>query len=144
MVQLDRITQDPEVMGGKVGLAAELLNAVSQHVSMLALGVRVLLELITRGPGVHTGGHEVMVHVAQHADNLRGQRLIENFDGLLYVALIALCHGALFHLVDGATAQLLNIFHKLWHVPYPGIPDFQSLELRKPGARCPDTVLAPA
>ncbi len=67
----------------EIGLAAELLDAFGDFVGVFALGVGVFLELIAHGHGMNAGGHEVVVHVAQHANDLRSQRFVQNGDGLL-------------------------------------------------------------
>jgi hypothetical protein len=56
-----------------------------------------------------------MVHVAQHADDSRGQRLVQDFDGAVLVKLVSLCYSALFDIAQGALPDLFHVFHKLWH-----------------------------
>src|SRR5438876_4918949 len=73
----------------EIGLAAELLNALGDAIGVLAFAVGMLLEFTGHALAVHAGGHEVMVHVAQHADNLGGQGFVENRDGLLHIAFVA-------------------------------------------------------
>ena len=99
----------------EVGLAAELLNALGNLVGVLALGVGVLLEFVAHRHAVNAGRHEVVVHVAQHADNLRGQRLVQNRNSLLYVAFVGVGDGAFIDLLLGTSANLFYIVDKLRH-----------------------------
>jgi hypothetical protein len=70
---------------------------------------------------MNAGGHEVMMHVAQHADNLSGQRFIQDFYGFIHVAFITFGYGAVFHFANGALAYLLYISNKMRHkVPRRG------------------------
>ena len=92
-----------------------MLNTLSDGVGVGALGVGVLLEFAGDGAAVHAGRHEVMVHVAQHADNLSGQGFIQNIDGLVYVAAITLGDGAFFNLAGGALADVFYVANEVWH-----------------------------
>src|SRR5690349_10599086 len=82
---------------------------------MFALIVGMFLEFIRHTLGVNAGGHEVMVHIAEHTDDLRGQGFIQNFNGFIYIAFVAFSYGAIFHFVNGALAYLLYISYKVWH-----------------------------
>ena len=103
----------------EVGLAAELLNALGDLVGMLAFGVGMLLELVAHGHGVNAGRHEVVVHVAQHADNLGRQRVVQNRDGLIDVAFIGVGYRAFFNLLRGALTDFFHIGHETWHENFP-------------------------
>jgi hypothetical protein len=56
-----------------------------------------------------------MVHVAQHADNLCGQGLIQDRNGLVDIALVALGYGAIFHFAYGSLPDFFNVANKVWH-----------------------------
>ena len=99
----------------EIGLAAELLNALGDAVGVLAFAVGMLLEFIGHALAVNAGGHEVMVHVAQHADNLGGQSFVENRDGLLDIAFVAGGDRAVFNLIESAAADLLYIADESLH-----------------------------
>src|SRR5579864_2682370 len=75
----------------------------------------MLFKFIRHALGVNAGGHEVMVHIAEYTDDLRGQGFIEDFNRFIYVAFIAFGYCAIFHLVNGALAYLLYISYKMWH-----------------------------
>src|SRR5690242_1312738 len=87
-----------QVAGIKVGLAAELLDALGDAVSVLAFGIGVLLELAGHGFAVHAGGHKVVVHVAEDADDLGSQGLVQNFDGLFFIAAVGICDRSIFEI----------------------------------------------
>src|ERR1700760_367542 len=75
----------------------------------------MLLEFIGNALGVDAGGHEVMVHVAQHADDFGRQRFIQDFNGFIHIAFITFGYGAIFHLMNGALSYLLYISNKMRH-----------------------------
>jgi len=99
----------------KVDTSSRLIIDVGWVISVLALIVGMFLEFIRHALGVNAGCHEVMMHIAQHADNFRCQRFIQDFNGFIYVAFITLGYSAVFHLVNGALAYLLDISDKMWH-----------------------------
>src|SRR5947209_8447008 len=75
----------------------------------------MFFEFISGCGPVDTGGHKIMVHVAQHAHNLSGQRFVQNSDRFVYISLVALRDRAFFHFLFGAAAHLLHVFDELWH-----------------------------
>src|SRR5690242_21207129 len=60
-----------QVAGIEVGLAAELLDALGDAVSVLAFGIGVLFEFAGNRFAVHAGGHKVVVHVAEDRKSTR-------------------------------------------------------------------------
>ena len=66
-----------EALGREVGLAAELRDALGDLVGVLLLVVGVLEELGRHALGVDALRHEVVALVAQHADDLGGERLVQ-------------------------------------------------------------------
>src|SRR5947209_15359035 len=82
---------------------------------MFALLICMLFEFISGAGPMYAGGHKVMMHVAQDADNLSGQRFIQDGDGLVYVSPVALRDRAILHFLFGAAAQVLHVFDELWH-----------------------------
>src|SRR5690242_21951195 len=84
-----------QVAGIEVGLAAELLDALGDAVSVLALGIGVLFEFAGNRFAVHAGGHKVVVHVAEDAHDLSSQGLVQNFDGLFFIAAVGLCDSSI-------------------------------------------------
>ena len=92
-----------------------MLNALGDAIGVLAFAVGMLLEFIGHALAMDAGGHEVMVHVAQHADDLGGQGFVENRDGLLDIAFVAGGDGAFFNLIESAAADLLYIADESLH-----------------------------
>ena len=99
----------------EIRFAAELLDAFRNFVGVFAFRVGVFLELIAHRHGVDAGGHEVVVHVAQHAYDLRSQRVIQNGDGLFHVTLVGVGYRSVFDFLRCALAYLFHIGHKTWH-----------------------------
>src|SRR5579884_1162694 len=82
---------------------------------MLALFISMLFKFIGHGFCVDAGSHKVMMHVAQHADNLCGQRFIQNINRFVYIAFVTFSNSAIFHLINGAAANLFNVSYKMRH-----------------------------
>ena len=82
---------------------------------VLALIVCMFFEFAGHALGVYASGHEVVVHVTQHAHNLCCQGFIQDFNCLCYVAFVTLGYGAVFHLVYGTLSDFLDISNKMWH-----------------------------
>src|SRR5690348_6605562 len=114
-----------QVAGIKVGLAAELLDAFGNAISVLAFGIGVLLELAGNRFAVYAGGHKVVVHVAEDAHDFGSQGLVQNFNGLFFIAAVGVCDGSIFDAAAGTLAELLNVFDKLRHIHLTGncLPD---------------------
>src|SRR5437868_3152172 len=64
---------------------------------------------------MNTGGHKVMVHVAQNANDLGGESVVQDLDGLILVALVSLGHRAVFNLASRANANAFQIACKCRH-----------------------------
>ena len=77
-----------EAVGVEVGLALQLRDAQRDLVGVAQLLVGVLEELGGDRAGVEAVGHEVVPLVAEHADDLGGQRLVEHLDHLLAVGAV--------------------------------------------------------
>ena len=71
-----------DAVGVEVRLALELRDAQRDLVGVPQLLVGVLEELGGHRPGVEPVGHEVVALVAEDADDLGGQRLVEHLDHL--------------------------------------------------------------
>jgi len=83
------------------------LNALGDHVGVLSFGIGVLFEFAGHRFAVHPRGHEVVVHVAQHADNLRSQSFVQDGNGFVDVAFVTLGDGAFFNLVFSTLADFI-------------------------------------
>ena len=95
--------------GIEVGLSAELRDPLGDLVRVPLLLVRVLEELVGHGLGVNARGHEVVALVAQHADDLGRQRLVENAHDRVAVRPIALGDRALLDVPARPRPKLLDI-----------------------------------
>src|SRR4051812_16826121 len=90
-----------QAFGIEIGRAAQLPDAVRDPVGVLLLLVGVLHELVGDRLVVDPGRHEVVPAVTQHADDLGGERLVEELDRRLHVALVGGGHRTLFHVLAG-------------------------------------------
>jgi hypothetical protein len=75
--------------------------------------VRVLEELRGHRLGVDALGHEVVPLVAQHADDLGGQGLVEQADDGVAVRLVALGDGAVLDVLARPVAERLDVADEL-------------------------------
>src|SRR5262249_25677316 len=62
-----------------------------------------------------TARHEVVTLVAQHADELGGEHLVEHRDDALAVGLVALGYRALLHMLARVIPDPLDVRNKLAH-----------------------------
>src|SRR6185312_3581419 len=104
-----------QVFGVEVRLAAELLDSLGQHIGVLAFCVSMVLELAGHSFTVDAGGHEVMVNIAQQANDFSSKRFIEDLNGFFDVPLVTLRDGAVFHFFFRAPPKVFNIFYEMWH-----------------------------
>ena len=91
------------------GRITQLDDALGEEVGMRHFLGRMFEELGRDRRGVDAGGHEVVALVAQHADQFRGERLVQHLEHLLAVSGIAGSHGALFDVLPCACAQGLDV-----------------------------------
>lgn len=75
-------------IGRKIGLAAQLDDARGNLIGMSLLLVRVHEKLLGDAFRLNAFGHKIVAPVAQHADQFRRQRVIEQFDDCLRVGRI--------------------------------------------------------
>ncbi len=98
-----------EAVGGEVRLAVELRDALGDLVGVLLLLVGVLEELLRDRLRVDARGHEVVPLVAEHADDLRRQRLVQDLDDRLAVGAVALGHRPLLHMLPRSFPKRLDV-----------------------------------
>src|SRR5581483_2691174 len=104
-----RVAARGEPIGREVGLAAELRDALGDLVGVLLLVLRVLQELRSDAFGVDALRREVMALVAQRADDLRGERFVQELQHHAAVGVIAGSHRPLGDVLPGALAQRLDV-----------------------------------
>ncbi len=90
-------------------LAAELLDAFGDLIRVLLFVLRVLEEFVTYGLRVNPRRHEVVKLVAQDADELRRQRLVEDGHRLVAIELVVLGHRAVGDVLASALANFLKL-----------------------------------
>ena len=115
-----------EAVGVEVRLALQLRDAQRDLVGVAQLLVGVLQELRGHRPGVEALGHVVVPLVAQHADDLGGQRLVEHLDHPLAVGAVGVGDRALLDLLPGPLAEGLDVGEEVAHGPtdaYPRRPE---------------------
>ncbi|MNH28058.1 hypothetical protein D3C78_654160 [compost metagenome] len=76
---------------------------------MLQLLGGVLEEFVSCDTGLDPAGHVVVALVAQGADPLGGQRLVEQAQDFFPVGAVAFGHGALLDMLAGTLTQGFNI-----------------------------------
>src|SRR6185503_16896225 len=94
-----------QALGREVGLAAELGDARRDQVGVLLLIVGMLQELGRHALGVDALGHEVVALVPQHADDLGGERLVEELDHHAAVGVVPGSDRAFGDVLPGPLAQ---------------------------------------
>src|SRR5207237_9316900 len=72
-----RVAAREQAFRGEVRRAAELPDALGDLIGVLLLLLRVLLELLGDALAVDPRSHEVVTPVPQRADDLRGERFVE-------------------------------------------------------------------
>ncbi|MCY1540815.1 hypothetical protein D9M68_764760 [compost metagenome] len=93
----------------EIGLAAELDDALGDLVGVALLFIGVGQEFFGHALRVRPLRHEVVAAIAQHADDFRGQRVVEQLQHRLAVRRIARGHGTLVDVLAGALAQGLDV-----------------------------------
>src|SRR5688500_14620333 len=98
-----------ETLRLEVGRAAQLGDALRDLVGMLLLVVGVLEELRRHALGVDALRHEVMALGAPRADDLGGERLVEELEDHAAVGVVPGSHRALRDVLPGPLAQRLDV-----------------------------------
>src|SRR6185437_7296772 len=121
-----------EVRRVHLRLAAELLDPFGDALGMLLLFTRMLLEFLLDRLRVDAGGHEVVELIAERADDLRGERLVENPDRLLAIELIVGSHRSFGNMLARTLAERLDLL-QVGHRPVSSCP---RLSTRRDRAEC--------
>ena len=101
-----------EALGREIGLATELGDALGDTVGVRLLFLRVLHQLSSdrmAGDAADCRAHVVVIAVPQHAHQFGRQRVVEQLDDGLAVALIILSDRALFDVLSRALFDRLEI-----------------------------------
>jgi hypothetical protein len=101
-----------QAVGIEVWLAAQLYDTLRDQVGVSLLFVGVLQKLGRNTLGVDAASHEIVTLVAQHANNLGGQRFVQNLDDGVAVSGVPFGDRALFDMFPGALAQCFDVGKK--------------------------------
>jgi hypothetical protein len=96
----------------KIRRTAELIDALGEFVHVFSLVDCVLGELFFDALAIDADRRNGVHRVPQYANDLRGQRRLQEIDGLFYAALVILRDGAAFHVFSRATAQFSDVRDK--------------------------------
>src|SRR5678809_731752 len=77
--------------------------------------VRVLQEFGGNAFSIDAGGHEIMPFVSKHADQLGGERFIQDSDRCPQISGITFSNGSVFNVLTCAFAQSFNVSEK-WFI----------------------------
>src|SRR3954468_10987806 len=98
-----------EALGREVGRAAELRDALGDLVGVLLLLLGVLEKFRRHALRVDALRHEVMALVAQRADDLGGERLVQELQHHAAVGVVAGSHRPFGDVLPGTPAQRLDV-----------------------------------
>ncbi len=101
-----------EPLRREVRLAAQLHYARRDLIGVLLLLVRVLEKLGRDALRMNTARHVVVTLIAQNADKLGRERLVEQLDHRVAVGAVAFRHRAAFYMLARALAQRLDVAKK--------------------------------
>src|SRR5471030_110998 len=104
-----RVAAGEQACRVEVGRAVELGDALRDHVGVLLLFAGVLRELVGHRLRVDARGHVVMALVAQHADDLGRQRVVQQLDGGVDVAAVGLGDGTLLDVFARPALDLFDV-----------------------------------
>jgi len=103
------VTAAEQTLRREVGLTVELGDTRGNLTSVGLLLVRVLQELLGDRIGVDAGGHEVVALVAQHTDDLGGERFVEQLEDGITIRAITLGDRALLDVLPRALPQCFDV-----------------------------------
>src|SRR6185312_1205793 len=84
---------------------------------MSLLVVRVLEKLSSHAFSMYSAGHEIMAFIPQHTDDLRRQRLVQDFHYRLAIRAVTFGHSAILNVLSRSLAQSLDISEK-WFISH--------------------------
>src|SRR5262249_39084232 len=98
-----------EALRVEVGRAAELPDALGDLIGVPLLLLRVLLELLRHALAVDPRGHEVVAPIPERADDLGGQRLVEQLERRGQVGPVVGRDRPLLYVLSGSAPDLLDV-----------------------------------
>src|SRR5207247_7814566 len=96
----------------QVRLAAELIDPLGEQIQMLLFLLRVLSELFLDRLARKTGRADGVELVAEDADDLRGDRVVQQGDRVLHLAPVVLRDGTFAQMLASPAPNLLDIRKK--------------------------------
>src|SRR5438874_4928121 len=93
----------------QVRLAAELIDPLGEKIEMFLFFLRVLSELFLDRLAGESGGADGVELVAENAHDLRGDRVVQEGDGVFHLAPVVLRDGAFAQMLPSPTPNLLDI-----------------------------------
>src|SRR5437016_2082577 len=93
----------------QVRLAAELIDPLGEKIEMLLFLLRVLSELFLDRLAGESGGADGVELVAENAHDLRGDRVVQEGDGVFHLAPVVLRDGAFAQMLPSPAPNLLDI-----------------------------------
>src|SRR5206468_11210811 len=93
----------------QVRLAAELIDPLGEEIEMFLFFLRVLSELFLDRLAGESGGADGVELVAENAHDLRGDRVVQEGDGVFHLAPVVLRDGAFAQMLPSPTPNLLDI-----------------------------------
>src|SRR6476646_5072969 len=101
-----------ETLGTEIRFAAQLHDSFCNQVRVLLFFIRMFQKFRSHRLSVDAGSHVVMSLVAQHADNLSSQGLVEYADHSLAVRPVAFSDGAILDMLTRPPANFFDIRYK--------------------------------
>jgi hypothetical protein len=89
-----------------------LHDSFGDHVGVLLFLARVLQKFLSYSLSMDAGGHVVMALVAQDANDLCSERLVQDSDHSLAVCLVGISNCAVLDVLPGSPADFFNIRYK--------------------------------
>src|SRR5438128_175248 len=102
----------------QVRLAAELIDPLGEEVEMLLFLLGVLSELLLDRLAGESGRADRVEFVAEDAHDLRGDRVVQEGDGVLHLAAVVLRDGTFAEMLPRPAPNLLDVRKKLPSSPH--------------------------
>src|SRR5207245_10483724 len=93
----------------QVRLAAELIDPLGEEIEVLLFLLRVLSKLFLDRLAGESGRADGVELVAEDADDLRGDRVVQEGDGVLHLAAVVLRDGTFAQVLPSPAPNLLDV-----------------------------------